>query len=137
MSVKTRSVFLSPMAPVLAWYLDHSQHSLRTDQINSLIQEMFWKHQNMSDAVLGQRTLGEQSRARPYSHGASQVALVVKSLPACAGEVRGVGSIPGSGRSPGGGHGYPLQYSCLENPMDRGAWRTTVCEVQSQTRLSD
>ena len=100
MSVKTRSVFLSPMAPVLAWYLDHSQHSLRTDQINSLIQEMFWKHQNMSDAVLGQRTLGEQSRARPYSHGASQVALVVKSPLANAGEVRDAGSVSGSGRFP-------------------------------------
>ena len=135
MSVKTRSVFLSPMAPVLAWYLDHSQHSLRTDQINSLIQEMFWKHQNMSDTVLGQRTLGEQSRARPYSHGASQVALVVKNLPASAGEVRGVGSIPGSGRSPGGGHGYPLQYSCLENPLDRGAGGPQSIASQSRTRL--
>ena len=45
-------------------------------------------------------------------------------------------SIPGSGRSPGGGHGNPLQYSCLENPMDRGAWQATVHGVtQSQTRL--
>ena len=48
-----------------------------------------------------------------------------------------LGSIPGSGRSPGGGHGNPLQYSCLENPMDRGAWRATVHRVTSQTRLSD
>ena len=49
-----------------------------------------------------------------------------------------VGSIPGSGRSPGGGHGNPLQYSCLENPMDRGAWQATVHGVaKSQTRLSD
>ena len=46
------------------------------------------------------------------------------------------GSIPGSGRSPGGGHGSPLQYSCLENPMDRGTWWATVHGVsQSQTRL--
>ena len=45
------------------------------------------------------------------------------------------GSIPGLGRSPEGGHGYPLQYSCLENPMDRGAWRATVQGVaQSQTQ---
>jgi len=51
----------------------------------------------------------------------SQVALVVKNLPAYAGDIRDVGSIPGSGRSPGGGHGKPLQYSCLENPMDGGA----------------
>ena len=57
---------------------------------------------------------------------ASQVALVVKSPPACAGHIRDVGLIPGSGRSPGGGHGNPLQYSCLENPMDRRAWWATV-----------
>ena len=56
----------------------------------------------------------------------SQVALVVKNLPASAGGVRDEGSIPGLGRSPGGGHGNPLQYSCLEDPMDRGAWRSTV-----------
>ena len=48
--------------------------------------------------------------------------LVVKNPPANAGDVRDAGSILGSGRSPGGGHGHPLQYSCLENPMDRGAW---------------
>ena len=53
-----------------------------------------------------------------------------------AGDIRDVGSFPGLGRSPGGGHGSPLQYSCLENPMDRGAWQATVHGVaQSQTRL--
>ena len=51
----------------------------------------------------------------------SQVVLVVKNLPANSGDVRDTGSFPGSGRSPGEGHGNPLQYSCLENPMDRGA----------------
>ena len=51
---------------------------------------------------------------------ASQVALVVKNLPANAGDA---GSIPGSGRYPEGGHGNSLQYSCLENPVDRGAWQ--------------
>jgi len=60
------------------------------------------------------------------SDGASQVVLVVKNLPASAGDIRDAGSIPGLGRSPGGGHGNPLQYSCLQNPMDRGAWRATV-----------
>ena len=54
--------------------------------------------------------------------GASQVALVIKNSPANAGDTRDMGSIPGSGRSPGRGHGNPLQYSCLENPLDRGAW---------------
>ena len=55
-----------------------------------------------------------------------QVARVVKNPPVNAGDIRDVGSIPGSGRSPGGGHGSPLQYSCLENPMDGGTWRATV-----------
>ena len=56
----------------------------------------------------------------------SQVALVVKNLLANAGELRDASSIPGLGRCPGGGNGNPLQYSCLENPMDREAWRATV-----------
>ena len=51
------------------------------------------------------------------------VALVVKNLPANAGDIIDLGSIPGWGRSLGGGHGNPLQYSCQENPMDRGTWR--------------
>ena len=53
---------------------------------------------------------------------ASWVALVVKNLPANVGDIRAAGVSPGSGRSPGGGHGNSLQHSCLENPMDRGAW---------------
>ena len=51
----------------------------------------------------------------------NQVGLLVKNLPANAGDLRNVGLIPGSGRSPEGGNGNPLQFSCLENPMDRGA----------------
>ena len=54
------------------------------------------------------------------------MALVLKNLPANAGDIRDMGSIPGSGRFPGGGHGNPIQVSCLENPMDRGAWWVTV-----------
>ena len=70
-------------------------------------------------------------------HGerASQVALLVKNLPASAGHIRDVGSIPGSGRSPGGGNGNPLQYSCLENPTDRGAWPATVHRVTKRQTL--
>ena len=68
--------------------------------------------------------------------GASQVVLVVKNLPANVGDVRDAGLIPGLGRSAGGGHGNPLQYSCLENSMDGGVWRATVHGVtKSQTRL--
>ena len=65
----------------------------------------------------------------------SQVALVVKNTPASAGDARDIGSIPGWGRSPGEGNGNPLQYSCLENPMDRGAWWATVRGVaESDTK---
>ena len=65
--------------------------------------------------------------------GQEKVALMVTNLPAKAG-VRDAVLICGSGRCPGGGHGNPLQYSCLENPMDRGAWRATVHGItQSQT----
>ena len=63
------------------------------------------------------------------TYGVSQVALVVKNPPASAGDIRDAGSIPGSGQSPGGGHGNPLWYSCLENPMDRGAWWAAVYRV--------
>ena len=66
----------------------------------------------------------------------SQVALVVKNLPVNAGDIRDLGSIPGLGRSPGGGHSNLLQYSCLENPMGRGAWWAIVHRVaRSWTRL--
>ena len=65
-----------------------------------------------------------------------QVVLVIKNSPADVGDIRDTGLIFGLGRSPGEGNGNPLQYSCLENPMDRGAWRATVRRVtQSQTQL--
>ena len=62
---------------------------------------------------------------------------MVNNLPANAGDPGDSGSIPGSGRSPGGGNDIPLQYSCLENSMERGAWHATVYGVtKSQTRPS-
>ena len=67
---------------------------------------------------------------------ASQVALVVMNLPADAGDMRDGSLIPGLGRSPGGGHGNPLQDSCMENRMDRGGWWATDQRVaKSQTQL--
>ena len=61
---------------------------------------------------------------------------MVKNPPVNAGDISDSGLIPGPGRFPGGGKGYPLQYPCLENPMDRGAWRAAVYRVtQSRTRL--
>ena len=62
----------------------------------------------------------------------SQVALVVKNLPANVGDIRDVGLIPGLGKSLGEGNGNPLQYSCLENPIDKGARQAII---QSQTQL--
>ena len=63
---------------------------------------------------------------------------MVKNPPAKAGDLRDKGSIPGFGRFPGRGHGNPPQYSCLENPMDRGAWQATVHRViKSRIQLSD
>ena len=63
---------------------------------------------------------------------------MVKNLPASVGDMRDVGSILGWGKSPGGGHSNPLQYSCLENLIDRGAWQAAIQRVaQNHTQLSN
>ena len=68
----------------------------------------------------------------------SQGALAVESPPASVGDISDAGSVAALGRSPGGGHGNPLQYPCLENPVDRGAWWARVHGVaESQTRPRD
>ena len=78
------------------------------------------------------KTMGAQQT----QEGSSQVALVVKNPPANAGDIRDAVLKPGLERSHGGGNGNPLQYSCLENPKDRGAWRLTVHKVtEARTRL--
>ena len=82
----------------------------------------------------GLQSLGcEELGTTEHTH---KVALAVTDLPANAADIRHTGSIPGLGRRLGGGHGNPLQYSCLEIPMDRGAWRTTANRVaESRTQL--
>ena len=70
--------------------------------------------------------LGSENWAQYQGKWASQVALVAKKLPASAGDIRDLSLIPGSGSSSGEGNGNPLQYSCLENTMDRGAWWAAV-----------
>ena len=96
-----------------------------------IFRKLFIEHQTKS----GPWRVWENTTALPESW-ASQVALVVKNMPASAGDVRDRSSIPGSGRHHGGGHGNPLQYYCLENPMDRGAWQAMVHGVaKSRTRL--
>ena len=66
------------------------------------------------------------------------MALAVKNLPANAADLRDVDSIPGLGRSPGGGHGNPFQYSCLESPVDTRAWQATVqgCKELDTTEVT-
>ena len=78
------------------------------------------RHIFQSSRLKFSKETGFQRGALPPQ--ASQVALVVKNLPPNTGDMRDLGSIPGLGRSPGGGNGNPPQYSCLGNPMDRGAW---------------
>ena len=68
---------------------------------------------------------------------ASQVAQWVKKLPANAGDTGDMGSIPGPGRSPGGGHGNPFQYSYLENPMNRGALWATVHRITKKSDMTE
>ena len=78
---------------------------------------------------------GGLTKEKPFT-GALQVALVVKKPSANKRDIRDAGSIPGSERSPGGGHGNPFHYSCLESPMYGGAWWAIVHRVaKSQTRL--
>ena len=81
--------------------------------------------------------VGSQGLIRErYLYWAYQVVVKVKNLPANARDARDSSSVPGLERSHGGGHGNPFQCSCLENPMDRGAWQATVLRVaKSQTQL--
>ena len=72
-----------------------------------------------------------------YKYGASQVVLVVKNLPASTRDISDVGFIPGSGKSPGGGHSNPFQYSCLENPMDRGTWRAISPSSHKESDITE
>ena len=75
--------------------------------------------------------IGDLRLITGFPHGS-----VVKNPPSNTGDSGDLGSIPGSGRSPGGGNGNPLQYSCLENPMDREAWRPYSMGLQSQTQMN-
>ena len=115
--------------------------NFNSGQRKNAIQPCAWKEENQNTGEQDCRyKFSEKYSKCRYYHlitrkgfpgGAS-----VKNLPAIAGDIRDMGSIPGLGRSPGGGHGNPLQYSCLENPMDRGAWWATVHRVtMSWTQL--
>ena len=79
-----------------------------------------------NDQLSGYHTLGNEPGASKAKVGLPRRHPPGKNLPTSAGSARDARSIPGSGRSPGGGNGNPIQHSCLENPMDRGAWQATV-----------
>ena len=87
--------------------------------INKMCILSFNKHKFNTDLI----------KSNVYSLCGFRGGSVVKNPPANAGDVKDMGSIPGWGRSPGGGHGNSLQYSCLENPMVRGAWQAIVHRV--------
>ena len=89
-----------------------------------------------SESYPARRFLSDPREKEINSPTASQVARVAKNPPTNAGDIRHGGSIPGSGRSPGEGNGNPVQYSCLQNSMDREAWQATVYGVtKSRTQL--
>ena len=103
---------------------------------------VWWRLENESTFELGLCSGPTERKRRLWNHrevreitGASHVALVVKNPPANAGDIRDMCSIPGSWRFPRGRHGNILQYSGLENPMDKGAWWARV--TKSQKQLSD
>ena len=101
-------------------------------------QKAVWFKYPQCQVVSGRQLSARNSSLEmPHIHSrTSQVVLVVKNSPAKAGDIRNVSLIPGLGTFPGKGNGNPLQYSCLENPMDRGAWWATVHgTAKSRTRL--
>ena len=122
------------------WYKEANFFHHRK-RLNDSVQN--WSTKNKCIIILF-RHMEETVRTKNRSHYSgcfhclwpSQVALVVKNLSANPDDIRDVGWIPGSGRSPGGGHSNSLRYSCLEKPMDRGAWWATVHGLaQSRTLL--
>ena len=125
-------------------YCNHLPYSLLTNKITAdfcislsllfLLKEL--SHFSVLSLLKSSDYLVESLVKGTIATGASQVTLVVKNPPANARDIRDEGSIPGSGRPPGGGQGNPLQCSCLENPTDRGDWWATVHRVaQSWTQL--
>ena len=141
-SFSISSNHLAEQAEVTLFKLDHLDRKTGGDDVNHIVYLQQGSQANILDITKLQllQILSCQpcsissitpSRAIPWT---SQVALVVKNLAANAGDIRDMHSIPRLGRCPGGGHGNPLQYSCLEDPMDRGAcWVIVHRVMQSQT----
>ena len=109
---------------ILAWEIPWTEESNRLQTLGS---------QRVRHNLVTKQQQQQLSRSPTISEIYPELSvsrrLSVKNPPAKAGVTRDVGLIPGSGRSPAGGNGNPLQYSCLENPVDRGAWCITVCRI--------
>ena len=102
-----------------------------TESFCPLLKSHIYKYRPHCDFTQNVKIIASQHESYILGiKGASQLVLVVKNPPANAGNITDSGSSPGWGRSPGEGHGNPLQYSCLENPMDRGAWRVMVLKIR-------
>ena len=102
---------------VTAWWVpDCALHCLR----------MMARHWSQFPELISIQGMNATGSFTPAKQSSSRVALVVKNPPANAGDLRDAGSIPGSGRSPGERNGNRLYYSCLKNPMDRGAWQASL-----------
>ena len=147
--------YLLPAMLRLPWWLSFSLSAVRETQVRSLgwedllekeiathvsilVWKIPWREEPVRLQSMGsQRVRHDWASSLLLSYAkASQVALVVKNPLASAGDIGDEGFISGSGRSPGEEHDHSLQVSSLENPMDRGAWWTTVCRVtESQTWL--
>ena len=113
----------------ISFNLTYIWNPKKKKKTSSQIHRTGWSLPDTGDGGVGK--MGEGVKKYEWSvvsHG-DLIALLVKNPAANAEDLRDVGSIPESGRLPGGGYGNPLQYSCLENPMDLGAWHTTVHEV--------
>ena len=142
-----RLVVYNPELKSRTWLSDEHTHRLQSGKKQGcllwpqLLNDVCNFLKNANKRTLKINTEKEVSYAmivylESYNLCGTQVALVVKNLPANEQDLRDAGSVPGLGRSSGEGNGDPLQYSCLENPMDRGTWRVTVHRVtKSQTRL--
>ena len=116
-------------AAAATWFLIHICEVALSEILNEC-QKYKMKHIMHCRKAKWSSELEPEASLGPVPHSCdSQVALVVKNLPAKVGDTRDKGLILGSERSPGRGNGNPLQYSCLKSPMDRGAWCATVHEV--------
>ena len=131
-SASVRSIpFLSFIEPIFAWNVPLVSLIIlkRSLVFPILLFSSISLHWSLRKAFLYLLAILWNSAFRWEYLSFSQVPLMIKNPPANAGDIRDAGSIPGLGRSPGGGHGKPLLYSCLENPIGRGNWQAMIHRI--------